>query len=973
MQSFLESLLPTQGLYCTARSTKEVNGEIVPIPYFLHRWFDTVEQAEAHVEAMDRQGHTMYMAQSAFYAEKVRAAEQFNASLPKGHDRKLRHKLRAQVNVSSVRSFWFDIDCGEEKFATSPNKCYRSQKEASEALKLFVNESGLPFPSVVSSGNGLYAHWLLDTDIPASTWEGLAQILKKISHAYGFKTDDARTSDSASVLRPPGTHNRKNGAEKPVSLVRGSEPLSFSNWVYLLNAAAKAREVDTSALKPPKDRPDLNSAFLRGIDSGPPSSAHVVADKCAQMRRIRDTKGNVEEPLWYAAIGILKATVEGREIIHEWSCGHPDYTPEETDQKIDQHNFPPTTCEHFGGIDASACIGCSYKGKAKSPIVLGFPKSALLPTTPDDPAPECPAGYSRRVDGIYFEDDPAIRIYDYDFFPVRLAADEWMGQETITYRHKTPHNGWKEFTIRTSLCHDPKAFMMALTDNHVHVVGGRERKLFVSFADDYTKKLREKTRLSQLHPQMGWRESDKGMCFVLGETVVHQDGTEEKTGFSKNVPEAVRAFKSQGDTSRWVAATEYLNRQGYEGHAFALLAGAFGAPLMRFTGYSGAMISMVGPTGVGKSMMGKWVLSAYGDHSRLMMLRDDTYNALISRLAIYGTLPLCLDEITNVDGMNLSDLVYRVTQGRDKSRLQKNSVEKNNPNQWNTLALVSSNSSLVDKLGGVKADASAEISRVLEYAVPLNCFKGESEICTEIHRAFEENHGGVGIEYIRYLSANYDKHRTNLDRIRVDLDQRTHASTEERFWSAVLAVSIYGGLIAQKLGLIRFDVERVRDWGVELVQSMRVNKGDNVMSNQALLGMVLNRHAGNCLGVTDSNNRIGCAVIREPRGAIYYRFEMDTKKLFIDRAWLNRQLREEFASLTDLKIDLKSTKPRPALVNENARKSLGAGTHFSTVATPVWEIDLAVPELGHLGLQLVKTVTTDHLSLALAAAREDGQ
>lgn len=79
----------------------------------------------------------------------------------------------------------------------------------------------------------------------------------------------------------------------------------------------------------------------------------------------------VPEPEWYAGIGVLKYCTEGADLIHEWSKGYNGYGFEETQRKIEQWAAAPTTCQHYGSINPSGCVGCSYNGKIKTPIVLG--------------------------------------------------------------------------------------------------------------------------------------------------------------------------------------------------------------------------------------------------------------------------------------------------------------------------------------------------------------------------------------------------------------------------------------------------------------------------------------------------------------------------------------------------------------------------------------------------------------------------
>ena len=65
--------------------------------------------------------------------------------------------------------------------------------------------------------------------------------MKDVLRAYGFRQDPSRTSDSASVLRPVGTHNRKDPANpKSVRLLKmESQPLQLTQWVALLDRAAR--------------------------------------------------------------------------------------------------------------------------------------------------------------------------------------------------------------------------------------------------------------------------------------------------------------------------------------------------------------------------------------------------------------------------------------------------------------------------------------------------------------------------------------------------------------------------------------------------------------------------------------------------------------------------------------------------------------------------------------------------------------
>src|SRR6185503_369607 len=117
--------------------------------------------------------------------------------------------VRRQGDVVAVGSFWLDIDCG-------PDKAYETQAAGAAAFIAFKKEVGLPSPMIVNSGNGLHVYWPLDHDLDPDAWKSTATLLKAACIKFGLKVDHSRTTDSASVLRPAGSINRKNGAAKPV-------------------------------------------------------------------------------------------------------------------------------------------------------------------------------------------------------------------------------------------------------------------------------------------------------------------------------------------------------------------------------------------------------------------------------------------------------------------------------------------------------------------------------------------------------------------------------------------------------------------------------------------------------------------------------------------------------------------------------------------------------------------------------------
>ena len=129
---------------------------------------------------------------------------------------KTKRKYRVPENWDRAKAFWVDLDCGQEKFDKGDG--YLTQGDAVGAIFEFSDKIGWPHPMIVDSGNGIHAYWPLNKDITHEKWVKVAKELKATMHHCGVIADPSRTADFASILRPAGSMNRKNGAAKPVTV-----------------------------------------------------------------------------------------------------------------------------------------------------------------------------------------------------------------------------------------------------------------------------------------------------------------------------------------------------------------------------------------------------------------------------------------------------------------------------------------------------------------------------------------------------------------------------------------------------------------------------------------------------------------------------------------------------------------------------------------------------------------------------------
>jgi putative DNA primase/helicase len=209
-----------------------------------HRFFTDFDDAAAFALQEDALGKTVYHACGTF----------------------LSPVNRKQVNVAYLKSLWSDVDVGDDK-------PYKTRKETEDALTAFLQATGLPRPTIVYSGPlSLHLYWVLDEPITKDIWRPAAVALRELMKQHGFLIDPARSADSSSVLRPPGTHNRKHGSAHPVTIAHLAPPVRLADLG--LKTQVQARPDRRTFVAQPQPAPDA-AAF--GGGAMPPPAEHVVA------------------------------------------------------------------------------------------------------------------------------------------------------------------------------------------------------------------------------------------------------------------------------------------------------------------------------------------------------------------------------------------------------------------------------------------------------------------------------------------------------------------------------------------------------------------------------------------------------------------------------------------------------------------------------------------------------------------------
>lgn len=284
---------------------------------------------------------------------------------------------RTQANVSKLKSFWLDIDVGK-----GTEDCYDTQDEAYSAIKSFITNTELPTPIIVNSGNGVHVYWALDRELDPEVWKPIALRLQALAIKENLKVDRSCTTDSARILRYPGSLNYRDIENpKPTGITRqfdidNYQPVDFMHFAGLLGIGsgghkAQADSEDVLPFAVPehiKYADDKLTKQLAGV-----TIFKLILDNpkpCAQIAHINANQATTAEPLWRAALSVAQICTDREQAIHDISRGHPEYSAQATEAKAAQTNGP-YTCQAFERLDADKCKGCPHYGKISTPAQLG--------------------------------------------------------------------------------------------------------------------------------------------------------------------------------------------------------------------------------------------------------------------------------------------------------------------------------------------------------------------------------------------------------------------------------------------------------------------------------------------------------------------------------------------------------------------------------------------------------------------------
>lgn len=873
---------------------------------------------------------------------------------------------RSRENAVKLKSLFIDIDVKEGAYA--------SQKAAITAFSHFIAATKLPKPTiVVSSGSGgLHIYWALSEPLEVEDWQPLANALAEATREHGLICDTQCTIDAARLLRVPDTFNCKKSEKAPVALLMCRDVDCQLDVVR----TALAPWVGKSTFKPALPSQVIGGDELSaGIAVGArPRELDAIAKVCPFVNNAYATGGvALPNPLWNLTTLIATFCQEGEDAAHWMADQHPGYTEESTAElyarkvrERESGRIGYIKCATIHRSGAVECATCPNLAAQSSPMSLATPQTPNLPAviSAADTLGIVPP-FVRRPDGLVegrvfnkeTETEETVVVFPY---PINNA---WCQKSPWLLNFETTYKGDEELGVCIGFedLSDCSAASKALNRSGLPMV---VQPITRDFLMSWMKTLRDaKDGVIETVP-FGWvtpkGDTDDILGFAYSGKVFTPNGDKPA---GQPDPELHNQYSPRGSIAYWSAAAELINSQGRP-DLDCILASAFAAPLIKFTGESGAVIGAYSlESGIGKTTALKVAQAVWGDSQRGLQGLDDTENALFAKIGQLHSLPVYYDEIkTAKQSEKLVSILFNMSRGKEKSRQRANTSLR--PTQtWETILTYASNESMMDYVVQGTRTTPAGILRLFEFKVaPAVDGPRDRPTVSRLVSRLSSHFGNAGLAYAEYLGKNFKAVDAIIEKTQQRLDREWGATQEERYWIATITCLYIGAKIANSLALTKFDTQGLLDFLHRELIRMRVEKSDaqNNMERQinviTLLGSFLaeKRHMRTLV-----TNKTWVSRGKPPKNAVIIKSDVtrlqvldvqisveDSVLRFTSTSigeWLTHKGISRYSFLESLKAQLGVR----ALVGR-----MGSGTPVASPTEHIFEIQFAGTELeNHLELE----------------------
>lgn len=781
------------------------------------------------------------------------------------HTNGTKKAFRVQSNALCQKALWLDIDVGKAGCS------YTDWQQAAGALVQFLKQTGLPMPWIVHSGHGLHVYWAFTSAVKTELWRPMARMLKELCVYYSFDVDHTRTTDPASVLRVPGTINYDfkgtyGGVAKPVQIIKAGVLTSPTEVAKVLLTAVKRCGLHVScSIHPTVDQstprgPSTFDGALFDMDSfsGAQKHPYRIIKECKQVQ----TAGLGSYAQWYNMMLVMKHCAFGERAVHDISrVDKRRYDYANVQQKYQQAvdgGCGPCKCTTFNEKTPGICTKCPYWGKITTPLQLGDPYEAKKPITLQAPVVaragdtavvsiDAPAAMEvvpfankefavvpgkgvvwykkERVTSGGDGDEESIKyivhdhlIADIEIYIHSLCIDATNSADvrrSYIIRKKVAGRAPEDILFDVSTDIGPMNLQKWLANHGMLPVHPKYAKPMGDFMQTYLAAIQNKLPEVYVRDSFGWVENQDTLTgetypgFVVADKMYTAKGC-FPVRLNERAEYLAKDFKPAGALEVWKHIPKMYRMLDQKFPALMMCA-AMAAPFMKYgngvaTNVAYSLWDVKG--GKGKSTVLEACASIWGNPVTMIQTKSDTVSSRFQKFATYKNLPIFVDEITNMRDEEMSNLIYDIVNGREKSRSTSTGTGLARQGQWATTTLFTSNRSLYEMLKGYRSQSDATCMRVIEMQCDFKDYTGTKthEYISQISRAIRRNYGVAGPAFLDYILA----HPEVFDEVQTWADEfvlRHIQSSDERFWLYGVAIPLAVGRIACRAGLFDYDID----------------------------------------------------------------------------------------------------------------------------------------------------------------------
>ena len=862
--------------------------------------------------------------------------------------------LRLADTAVALKSLFVDIDVKPEAYPTT--------QDALAALQGFLANTGLPVPSavVMSGSGGFHCHWSLDRTMSREEWQILANRLAAATLHHGLITDSQCTIDSARILRVPGTKNFKHAVPAEVTLLSCGEDVSYTQVASILEAYK-----DLAVASPPRRTgPSLNDDLGANMPVARlPITLPAVAAVCPFIgETVRTGGADNSQPLWFMTAAVSVFLEEGVDALHAMSLKHPGYVPADTQHLFDRvaeghrsRDLGWPKCSKIALSGAKECANCPLLAQDKSPLHHAVP-DIKKGVGQDDTLPK---QFARDADGIInvrSVDDHGqsilIPICHYPIYDAWLSNNPWTLHVITAGEHRRPTT----VEIPTEVIGAKDGFNKYMSSRGFFLTE-KQYKLMKEFFVAWMQQLQQHKEKVISSSPFGWSVVDSKIeGFAYGGRVWMPTG--DRPAASPNAVLQAQ-YAPKGDIKIWKEAAEVVYSQRRPA-LDAILAVAFAAPLVRFTGFPGLILNAYSPeSGIGKTTAMKVAQSVWANPVLAMQGLNDTTNAVLGKAGQIRHIPMLWDEIkSDAQIKRFCSIVFELTGGREKARMQADTSLRMS-GQWQTMLVSASNDSLIDGMAREAGSTTAGLHRLFEYVVekPAQVTHDIGYVQRLLGR-LDDNFGHVGMDYARFLGEAHERIADEVGQLQSEIMAEVKAHQEERLWASTIAVLLRGASYANERGYTDIDIDGLKVFLMAVLERMRgeVKESPTDLTTDLSVSAVL----AELLAATRARNtlitnRIWVAKGKPQKNAIQVRCDTsrldeivvqigkEDKLVRISSVFLTRWMgergysRHTFVSKLEKEFGL-----------QKLNGKLGGGTDLSCATEHLLELDANHPKLSQL-------------------------